>query len=79
MNLLDEKIKAINKVHREFVKIMQYERCRTCSCLYADIMASILDTIRDVGRSKKDGSRLITASRDFSKWIEDMGSFALHQ
>ena len=79
MNLLDEKIKAINKVHRDFVNIMQHERCRTCSCLYTDMMTSILDTIREVGRGIKDDSNLITASRDFSKWIEDMGSIALHQ
>jgi hypothetical protein len=79
MNFLDEKIKVINKVHGEFLKIMQHERCRTCSCLYKDIMTSILDTIQDISRSIKDDSKLITASRDFSKWIEDMGSIDLHQ
>lgn len=79
MNILDEKIMAIEKVHREFVNIMQHERCRTCSCLYADMMASIMDTIRDVSNSIKDNSRLTDAGRDFSKWIEVAGNIDLHQ
>jgi hypothetical protein len=52
MKVLDEKIIAIEKVHREFVRIMQHERCRTCSCLHTDMMASILDTIQEVTAGK---------------------------
>jgi hypothetical protein len=79
MKILDEKIIAIEKVHREFVKIMQHERCRTCSCLHTDMMASILDTIQEVNGSKKVDNRLIAAGRDFSQWIEDAGKIELHQ
>jgi len=79
MKVLDEKIMAIEKVHREFVKIMQHERCRTCSCLHTDMMASILDKIQEVSVSKKVDNRLTAAKRDFSKWIEDAGKIDLHQ
>ncbi len=77
MNILDEKVTAIEKVHREFSKIMQLERCRTCSCLHIDMLASILDTIRDINSSKHD-SRLTAAEKDFSKWIEDASNIDLH-
>ncbi len=79
MKILDEKIIAIKKVHREFVKIMQHERCRTCSCFHADMMASILDTIQEVSLSKKVDNGLTAAERDFSQWIEDAGEIDLHQ
>ncbi len=78
MNILDEKITAIGKVHREFSKIMELERCRTCSCLHTDMLASILDTIRDINSSAGDDSRLIAAGKDFSKWIEDASNIDLH-
>ncbi len=78
MNILDEKITAIEKVHREFSKIMELERCRTCSCLHTDMMAPILDTIQDINSSVEDDSRLTTAGKDFSKWIEDASNIDLH-
>ncbi len=76
--ILDEKITAIEKVHREFSKIMQLERCRTCSCFHADMMASILDTIQDINSSLENDSRLTAARKDFSKWIEDASNTDLH-
>ena len=76
--ILDEKITAIEKVHREFSKIMQQERCRTCSCFHTDMMASILDTIQDINSSMENDSRLIAARKDFSKWIEDASNTDLH-
>jgi len=79
MDILNEKIIAIENVHREFVKIMKHERCRTCSCLHADMMASIIDTIQDVSNNIKDDIRLTNAGRDFSKWIEVAGNTDLHQ
>lgn len=79
MTILDEKIIAIEKVHHEFLKIMEHERCRTCSCLHSDMMASILDTIQEVSESKKDDNRLTAAERDFSQWIKDAGEIDLHQ
>ncbi len=78
MNILDEKITAIEKVHREFSKIMELERCRTCSCLHTDMLASILDTIRDINSSVENDSRLTAAGKDFSKWIEDASNIDLH-
>ncbi len=78
MNILDEKIAAVEKVHREFSKIMELERCRTCSCLHTDMLASILDIIRDINSSVEDDSRLTTAGKDFSKWIEDASNIDLH-
>ncbi len=79
MKILDEKIIAIEKVHREFARIIQNDRCRTCSCLHTDMMASILDTIRELNSTTKGRSSLIAAERDFSKWIEDAGKTDLHQ
>ncbi len=79
MNVLEEKITAIEKVHNEFLWIIQHEKCRTCSCLHTDMMASILNTIQKIGKSKKDDDRLTAAEKDFSKWIMDAGKIDLHQ
>ncbi len=79
MQILDEKIIAIEKVHRDFSKIMQHKRCRTCSCLHTDMMASILDTIRELLEKRKEDTRLITAEKDFSEWIEGADNIDLHQ
>jgi len=79
MNVLEEKITAIEKAHNEFLKIMQHEKCRTCSCLHTDMMASILNTIQEIGESKKDDDRLTAAEKDFSQWIMDAGKIDLHQ
>lgn len=76
--ILDEKITAIEKVHREFSKIMQLQRCRTCSCFHTDMMASIVDTIQDIKSSMENDSRLTAATKDFSKWIEDASNTDLH-
>ncbi len=76
--ILDEKIMAIEKVHREFSKIMELERCRTCYCLHTDMLASILDTIQDINNSMENDSRLTAAGKDFSKWIEDASNIDLH-
>jgi hypothetical protein len=41
------------------------------------MMASILDTIRDISSMEND-NRLTAARKDFSKWIEDAGNTDLH-
>lgn len=79
MNIMEEKITAIEKVHNEFFKIMQHKKCRTCSCLHTDMMAAILNTIQEAGESKKNDDRLTAAERDFSQWIMAAGKIDLHQ
>jgi len=79
MNVLDEKISAIEKVHQAFAGIMQHERCRTCSCLHTDTMTTILDAIQEVEGSENVDDSLAAAKRDFSQWIEDAGKVDLHQ
>lgn len=79
MSILEEKITAIEKVHHEFAEIMKLERCRTCSCLHKDILAAILENIRDTSTKIKDDGRLAAFGKDFAKWIEDANSVDLHQ
>lgn len=78
MNILTEKIIAVGKVHREFAKLMQNARCRTCSCFHADMLASILDTIQELSHTIKDHSTLIAAGRDFSQWLDEAGGINMH-
>ena len=77
MDLQQEKIAAIVQVHRAFAKIMQLERCRTCSCLHKDVLASILASIDD---TLKDGEipALAAIRGDFAAWIAEAGRQDLH-
>ena len=79
MKVMEEQITALEKRHNQYKNIMQHEKCRTCSCLHTDMMASILNTIQEVGKSKRDDDILTAAERDFSQWIMDAGKIDLHQ
>ncbi|MFH1217165.1 MAG: hypothetical protein V1706_11755 [Pseudomonadota bacterium] len=77
MDVFQEKIAAIGQAHREFAKIMQLEKCRTCSCLHSDMMAAILAVISDI-RKENDSPQLAAAENDFTDWIDRAAGTDLH-
>lgn len=78
MDVLQEKIAAVRQAHREFGRIMELEKCRTCACLHADVLAAILTVISDLRRESED-PELSAAQRDFTAWIEGAAEVPLHQ
>jgi hypothetical protein len=77
MDLLQERIAAIQQVHKAFVKIMEQERCRTCSCLHKDVLASVLASIDDTAQIAENPT-LAAARKDFASWIDEATRQDLH-
>lgn len=76
-SLKEHKICAFKKIHADLKRIMQHERCRTCSCLYADVMSTIYDRIRHF-QEKEFSSRLTQIQRDFEGWLKDANTLEVH-
>jgi hypothetical protein len=78
MDVLQEKIAAVRQAHREFARIMQLEKCRTCACLHADVLAAILAAIAEL-RRETDDPELSAAQQDFTAWLDGAAEVPLHQ
>ncbi len=76
--MVQKKIAAIATVHREFAAIMGREKCSTCACFHADVLAAVHQAIVDLRPTNSD-PRLLTAERDFAGWLEAAGHKTLHQ
>jgi hypothetical protein len=78
MDIIKEKIAAIDKVHHEFTAIMAREKCSTCACFHADVLAGVHQAITDL-RMQSDDPRLLAAEKDFAGWLEAAAHKTLHQ
>lgn len=78
MDVLQEKIAAVRQAHWEFAGIMELEKCRTCACLHADVLAAILAVIVEL-RRESDDPELAAAQRDFTAWLDGAAEVPLHQ
>lgn len=77
MDISQERVATIRRVHRAFSKIMKLEQCRTCSCFYADMMGQILEVVR-TARNTGDGKALAPIENDFQQWLEEAKELDLH-
>lgn len=78
MDVVQEKVAAIATVHRAFTAIMAREKCSTCACFHADVLAGVHQAITDL-RPLSDDPRLLAAAQDFTGWLEAAGHKTLHQ
>ena len=78
MDVVREKVAAIATVHRQFVAIMEQEKCATCACFHDDVLAGVYQAITDLGVHNAD-PRLLAAAKDFSGWLEAAAHKTLHQ
>ena len=77
MDITQERVAAIRRVHRAFSKIMKLEQCRTCSCFYADMMGQILEVVKST-QNTGDGKALVGIKNDLQKWLEEAKELDLH-
>lgn len=73
----EQKIKAFRKIHSEFKDILKQEKCRTCSCFYADILNSIYAKLKSFRETESDVG-LFRIENDFARWIKDADLQKMH-
>ena len=78
MNAVEEKIRAITTVHQQFTAIMAREKCATCACFHADVLAGVHQAIADLRPTSHD-PRLLASEKAFAGWLEAARHKSLHQ
>lgn len=73
----ETKINAFQKIHAEFKDILRHEKCRSCSCFYADVLNIILEKIKTFRNSNPD-HRLVAIENDFDRWVKDADILNMH-
>lgn len=71
------KINAFQKIHTEFKGILKHEKCRSCSCLYTDVLNNILEKLKILRKCESD-HRLVTIEEDFEQWVIDADFLKMH-
>ena len=74
---IETRIDAFQKIHAEFKAILKYEKCRTCSCLHADVLNLLLEKIRTFRNGVSD-HRLVAIETDFERWVNDADMVKMH-
>lgn len=73
----EAKINAVEKIHAEFKAILKHEKCRTCSCFYADVLNIVLEKINTFRKGNPD-LRLVGIENDFERWVKEADFFKMH-
>ena len=71
------KIKVVKGIHAEFKDILKNEKCRTCSCFYADVLNNILVKIKKF-RKTEAAQDLARIENDFERWIKEAAFLKMH-
>lgn len=72
-----QKIIAAKEIHAEFERILKHEKCRTCSCLYGDVLNGIREKIKVFNKSDPDQD-LARIERDFERWMKEADALKMH-
>jgi hypothetical protein len=72
-----QKIRAVKEIHAEFIDILKHEKCRSCSCLYGDVLNSVFEKIKKFRKSESDYS-LVEIENDFERWIKEADLLKMH-
>ena len=72
-----QKIKVVKGIHAEFEDILKHEKCRTCACLYADVLNNILAKIKKF-RKTETAQDLVRIENDFERWIKEAAFLKMH-
>ena len=73
----EAKFKAVEKIHTEFKDILKHEKCRTCSCFYADVLNIIFEKIKTFRNGNPD-LRLVAIENDFERWVKEADFLKMH-
>ncbi|MGD8243552.1 MAG: hypothetical protein PVG19_01010 [Desulfobacterales bacterium] len=75
--LRETKINALQKIHAEFRDILKHEKCRSCSCFYADVLNRILEKLKTYRKGEAD-HRLAIIENDFRRWSQEADILKVH-
>ena len=73
----EQKIRAVKEIHAEFIDILKHEKCRSCSCLYGDVLKSVFEKIKKFRKTESDYS-LVNIENDFERWIREADLLKMH-
>ena len=74
---IEKKVRAVKLIHAELSDILKKDKCRLCSCFYADVLNSTLDKIRIFRKAISDRG-LAAIENDFERWIKDADFLNMH-
>ena len=72
-----QKINAVKTIHAEFENILKHEKCRTCSCLYGDVLNGILEKIKTLNMTNPD-PKIARIESDFERWTKEADVLNMH-
>ena len=72
-----DKIEAFRKIHQAFQDIRNHEKCRTCSCFYADVLNKVYDRIKNFLETGTD-PEVAQIEHDFGQWLAEADPFKMH-
>jgi len=75
--VLKEKILAFEKVHAALKDVVKHDKCRLCSCFYADVLEKVYQTLKSFNDSVPE-HRLDEIQADFENWARDLDQLKLH-
>ena len=73
----ETKINAFEKIHAELEDVLKHEKCRTCSCFFADLLNVVLAKIKTF-RSGNPDLRLAAIENDFERWVKEADFLKMH-
>lgn len=71
------KLDAVMEIHAAFEAVLKNDKCRSCACLYRDVLGDVSEKIRAFGESEND-NRLVPVQKDFERWIKEADVLNMH-
>ena len=72
-----QKIKAFKTLHAELEDILKHEKCRSCSCLFGDVLSGVCEKMKRFRNAESDHS-LVEIENDFERWIKEAAFLKMH-
>jgi hypothetical protein len=72
-----QKINVVKAIHTEFENILKHEKCRTCSCLYGEVLNGILEKIKAFNKNRSN-QKLARIESDFERWMKEADVLKMH-
>lgn len=73
----NQKIKAFKNIHADLKDILKQERCRSCACLFGDVLVGVCEKIKRFRKAGSDHS-LAEIENDFERWIKEATFLKMH-
>jgi len=71
------KIDAVREIHAAFEAVLKNDKCRSCACLYRDVLGDVAEKIRAFRESENE-KRVVPIEKDFDRWIKEADVLNMH-